>query len=85
MLTPEELMRKHLTVQENEKVAAMADPRAQLEAEHGEVWDTQEMQQVFQVSGFAAPFVVVRRKADGVEGSLMFSHSPRFYYNFKEA
>jgi hypothetical protein len=29
-----------------------------------------------------APFVVVRRKADGVKGSLMFQHMPRFYYGF---
>ena len=29
------------------------------------------------------PFVVVRRKADGVKGSLMFQNSPRFYFGFQ--
>jgi hypothetical protein len=29
-----------------------------------------------------APFVVVRRKADGRKGSLEFQHHPRFYFNF---
>jgi hypothetical protein len=26
---------------------------------------------------------VVRRKSDGVKGSLEFQHNPRFYFNFK--
>ena len=30
-----------------------------------------------------APLVVVRRKSDGVKGSLMFQHSPRFYFGFE--
>jgi hypothetical protein len=45
-------------------------------------WDTAELSRDFSVIGFAAPFVVVVRKADGVKGSLMFTHSPRFYFNF---
>jgi hypothetical protein len=66
-------------------VAAInAEPgsRAALEAEHGQVWSTDELSQDFDVLGFMAPFVVVRRKADGVKGSLMFQHMPRFYYGF---
>ena len=35
-----------------------------------------------EVIGFMAPLVVVRRKADGVKGSLEFQHQPRFYFNF---
>jgi hypothetical protein len=34
--------------------------------------------------GFAAPYVVVRRKSDGVKGSLEFTHHPRVYFNFQE-
>jgi hypothetical protein len=34
------------------------------------------------VIGFLAPFVVVRRKIDGVKGSLEFQHHPRFYFGF---
>lgn len=65
--------------------AINADPgsREALEAEHGQVWDTGEMQVDFAVDGFMAPMVVVRRKADGARGSLMFQHSPRFYFGFK--
>lgn len=47
-------------------------------------WDTIEMQQDFEVLGFMAPFVVVRRRSDGVKGSLQFAHSPRFYFGFQE-
>jgi len=51
---------------------------------HGKVWDTDELGRDFEVTGFMAPFVVVKRKADGIVGSLEFQHHPRFYYNFKE-
>ena len=53
-----------------------------LEAEYGSVWDTGELTEVFDVIGFMAPLVIVRRKSDGVKGSLEFQHSPRFYFNF---
>ncbi len=56
--------------------------REALEAQHGQVWDTQQLAQDFEVIGFLAPLVVVRRKADGVKGSLEFQHTPRFYFNF---
>ena len=61
-----------------------SDPgfREALEAKHGQVWDTQELSKDFEVLGFMAPFVVVKRKSDGVKGSLMFQHSPRFYFSF---
>lgn len=47
-------------------------------------WDTQELQRDFDVIGFAAPFVVVKRKSDGVKGSLEFTHYPRVYFDFVE-
>ena len=61
-----------------------SDPssRADLEAKHGQVWDTGQLQDEFQVLGFMAPFVVARRRSDGVRGSLMFQNDPRFYYGF---
>jgi hypothetical protein len=61
---------------------ARAD-RATLEARHGQVWDTGQLRQEFEVLELAAPYVVVRRKSDGVLGSLEFHHEPRFYFNFK--
>jgi hypothetical protein len=38
----------------------------------------------FDVQGFMAPFVVVRRKSDNKKGTLTFQHSPRFYFDFTE-
>ena len=57
--------------------------REALEAQHGRVWDTGEMIQEFETIGFLAPFIVVRRRSDGVKGSLEFQHNPRFYFNFQ--
>lgn len=59
--------------------------RTALEAKYGQVWNTSELTTDFDVQGFMAPFVVVKRKADGKRGSLMFQHSPRFYFSFTEA
>ena len=47
-------------------------------------WTTAELSRDFTVHSFSAPFVVVTRKADGAKGSLMFTHSPRLYFNFVE-
>jgi hypothetical protein len=49
----------------------------------GPVWDTKALQEDFTVHGFAAPFVVATRKADGVKGSLMFNHDPRLYFDWR--
>jgi len=57
--------------------------RADLEAKHGQVWDTDQMCKDFEPIGFAAPLIVVRRRSDRVRGSLMFQHNPRFYFSFK--
>ena len=60
------------------------DDRQRLESEHGSVWTTEELQREFEVIGFLAPFVVVRRKSDGQKGLLMFQHNPRYYFGFQE-
>jgi hypothetical protein len=57
--------------------------RVRLEAEHGKVWNTEEMQQDFEVHGFGAPYMTVTRTEDEVRGSLEFQHAPRFYFNFQ--
>ena len=56
--------------------------RQEMEVRHGQVWNTQELAREFEVIGFAAPFVVVIRRSDGVKGSLAFKHEPRFYFGF---
>jgi len=65
------------------EINAEPGSREALEAQHGQVWDTTELRRDFDVLGFMAPLVVVRRKADGVRGSLEFQHDPRFYFNFQ--
>lgn len=60
-----------------------AGPREELESKYGQVWDTGQLQDHFHVLGFMAPFVVVRRRSDGVRGSLLFQNSPRFYHSFQ--
>ena len=49
-----------------------------------ETWDSDALQSEFEVKSFAAPFIHVKRKSDGVFGKMMFQHSPRFYWGFIE-
>jgi hypothetical protein len=65
------------------EINAEPGSREALEAKYGQVWDTRQLRQDFEVIGFMAPLVVVRRRADGVKGSLEFQHSPRFYFGLQ--
>lgn len=64
------------------EINAEPGSREALEAEYGQVWDTEQLTRDFEVIGFMAPLVGVRRRSDGVKGSLEFQHRPRFYFNF---
>lgn len=64
-------------------INAAPGSREALQQQYGDVWDTQQLQETFDVQGFAAPLAVVRRKSDNVVGTVMFQHSPRFYFNFE--
>jgi hypothetical protein len=79
MSDPTESIRR----QQLAEINAQPGSREALEAQHGQVWDTQELGRDFTVEGFMAPYVAVSRKADGRRGSLMFQHSPRFYFGFQ--
>lgn len=57
--------------------------REALEAEHGQVWSTEELQRDFEAIGFMAPLIVVRRRSDGAKGSLEFQNAPRLYFNWE--
>ena len=81
MNDPTESARRELLAEIN----AQPGSREALEAAHGQVWNTEELARDFEVLGFSAPLVVVRRKSDGAEGSLFFQHSPRFYFDFEPA
>jgi hypothetical protein len=71
-------IRKELVAEINQN----PNSREALESKYGQVWDTEQLSKDFNVTGFMAPFVVVKRKEDGAVGSMEFCHSPRFYFNF---
>ena len=79
MNDPTENIRRQEVVEINAKPGS----REALEAEHGQVWDTDQMRADFDALGFMAPYIIVSRKIDGVKGSLQFQHEPRLYYSFK--
>lgn len=85
--TNEEFVRRQATAQINGAVETDSEilERRRLEAENGQVWNTDELQRDFEVLGFGSPCVVVRRRSDGVKGSLFFQHRPRFYWGFEPA
>lgn len=66
----------------NQVAEHVADERARLEAEHGQVWDTGQLKDDYVVNGFLAPYVDVTRKSDNARGTLTFQHMPRFYFSF---
>jgi hypothetical protein len=59
--------------------------RAALEARYGRdgVWDMDQLRAQFEVVGFRAPLVVVRRRSDGRLGSVQFYPDPRLYFGFE--
>ena len=78
MHDPTESTRRQMMVEINAKPGSSEA----LEAKHGQVWDTTELQRDFDALGFMAPFVIVRQKSDGAKGSLEFQANERFYFNF---
>ena len=79
MSDPTEALRRERLVELNSGDTT----RAELEQQYGQVWSTDEMTTEYDAIGFMAPLIVVRRKSDGVRGSLEFRHSPRYYFNFQ--
>ena len=69
---------------EQAAINAAAGERAAMEARHGRVWDTAELRADYEVRGFMAPYVVVRRLSDGAVGSLQFQHHPRYYWGWEQ-
>ena len=92
--TPVELARlisrmDYCLSQINTHEALAKEPEAELppelvaaKAQGLELLTTDQMREQYEVLGFLAPFVTVRRKSDGQRGSLQFSHAPRFYFGF---
>jgi len=78
MSDPTESIRRNMVAEIN----AEPGSREYLEAKHGHVWDTSQLQDEFEVLGFMAPLVIARRRSDGTRGSLMFQANPRFYFSW---
>ena len=58
----------------------VAQVRKELEEDHGEVYDTNEVGKHFKIEGFLAPFCTGTDKETGERVVLAFRHSPRFYW-----
>lgn len=77
-MDPTEEIRRRMVAEIN------ANPKTREELEKsGQVWDTKELQEDYDVKGFLAPYCIVKRKSDGKVGTLLFQHHPRFYYGFE--
>lgn len=66
-----------------------ASIRSLIETSEEEAYDlcndeftTETLQRFFSVEAFWAPYCIVRRKYDGQRGTLMFEHSPRYYFGW---
>ena len=49
----------------------------------GEHWNNEALREDFEVIKFASPFVVVRRRRDGVIGTMKFINYQRTYFDFR--
>ena len=86
MADPTENTRRSMVKAVNSQVESNSkgNERKRLETQYGKVWDTTELSKEFVVKGFMAPYVVCTNKETGKKGTLMFQHSPRFYFRWKE-
>jgi hypothetical protein len=78
MSDPTETIRREMV----NEINRIPGSREDLEAKYGVVWDTSEMVTNFECAGFLAPLTFVIRRSDRANGTLMFQHNPRFYFNF---
>jgi hypothetical protein len=79
MINSTETLRRALV----ERITSESTSRENLEARYGEVFDTEQLREAFDVIGFAAPLVIVWHKQSGQRGTLFFQHDPRFYFSFE--
>lgn len=56
--------------------------REELEAQHGKVWDADELEREFLGCVHVPPLALVVRRDDCSCGSLSFQIEPRFYFDF---
>lgn len=73
----EAIRRKAIAERVPETAAAVADALGE------QTWTTDELTRDFEVLAFLAPLVIVRRRSDGVKGTLQFTHMPRRYFGWR--
>jgi hypothetical protein len=56
-----------------------------MQMKYGPQWTADELKQDFKITGHLTPYVFVRRLNDGRRGVLSFRHSPRIYFDYKDA
>jgi hypothetical protein len=55
-------------------------------ANTGQIWDNDDVRKEFEFLEINTPFATVRRKRDGVTGTLEFTSGiPRIYFGWKES
>jgi hypothetical protein len=54
-----------------------------LQKRYGAVWDTRGLAAEFTITAIIGDRIVVRRKADGVVGTLTVQEQPRYYHSFE--
>ncbi|MGA2033218.1 MAG: hypothetical protein ABSG68_13250 [Thermoguttaceae bacterium] len=63
-----------------ERLLSQPRTREELKAVFRQVWDERQLAEDFEVLGFIDEAMEVRRKSDGLVGSLSYQDSPRFYF-----
>lgn len=46
---------------------------------------TEQFREQYEAVGFMAPFVMVKVRATGAKGTMQFTHSPRYYFDYVPA
>ena len=69
-------------IEEQLKAEVESKLKAEVESKYGEALTTSEATDKYSFKSFLAPIVFVTRKSDGVDGTLEFTHRPRFYFKF---
>ncbi len=68
---------------DNEYQAKVDEAKEYILTQYSEVWDTTEVQEVFKITSFSAPFCSAVRRIDGQKGTLKFGNFPgRVYFNW---
>ncbi len=66
------------------KINGFVGSKEELEKKHGKVYDTHDLDELYEITGFMAPFVVVKRRFDNIKGTMIFQDNPRYYFSFRE-